>query len=250
MTAQHSKEESDRNYFLLRRLHSLSGLVPLGVFLCVHLLTNATVLAPAETPGAEFQRSVERIHALGPLLVPVEIVGIFIPLAFHILLGFQILLSSNSNAQHYRYGGNLRYTAQRITAMIAFFFLVWHIWQMHWFGAPLGGGKFVLHDAAHNPTGTITTATTIQAHWSIAPLYAIGVIATVFHLANGIWTSLITWGITIRPQTQRVSGYVCTVFGVLLCLVGLGALAGFKNFNTAPNPAVIETQHAEADHAP
>lgn len=244
MTAQQPEAEQDKYYFLIRRLHSLSGLVPLGVFLCVHLLTNATVLAPAETPGAEFQRSVERIHALGPLLIPVEIVGIFLPLAFHILLGFQILLSSNSNAQHYRYGGNVRYTLQRVTAVMAFFFLVWHIWQMHWLGAPLGGGNFVLHDAAHNPTGTLTTAKTIQAHWSIAPLYAIGVVATIFHLANGIWTSLITWGITIRPQTQRVSGYVCTVFGVLLCLVGLGALSGFRNFDTTQNSAITSGQAA------
>ena len=63
----------------------------------------------------------------------------------------------------------------------------------------------------------------------------------MFHLANGVWTSLITWGITIKPQTQRVSGYVCAVFGILLCLVGLGALRGFKTFDTgataAKNPA-------------
>ena len=62
-----------RHHFLVRRLHSLSGIVPIGVFLCVHLLTNASVLAPGD-PGAEFQKAVEKIHALGPMLIPVEIV--------------------------------------------------------------------------------------------------------------------------------------------------------------------------------
>jgi len=53
----------------------------------------------------------------------------------------------------------------------------------------------------------------------------------VFHLANGIWTSLITWGITIRPRTQQVSGYVCAVFGVALAIAGVGAVSGFRTFD-------------------
>ncbi len=224
-------EAQSRYYMLVRRLHSLSGLVPVGVFLCVHLVTNASVLVSAD--GAEFQKSIERIHALGPLLVPVEIVGIFIPILFHAIVGIQIWLTSMPNPQNYRYGPNIRYTLQRATGIIAFAFILYHVWQMHWFGASLGGGAFELHDQATGAaTGALTTAKAIQAGWWIAPIYGIGVIATVFHLANGIWTSLITWGITIKPQTQRVSGYACAVFGILLCVVGLGALRGFKTFDT------------------
>jgi len=237
--------QTDRYYFLIRRLHSLSGIIPVGVFLMVHLTTNATVLAPGAA-GAEFQKSVERIHALGPLLVPVEIVGIFLPLLFHTIVGFQIIFTSKSNAQQYRYGGNVRYTLQRTTGMIAFVFILYHVWQMHWLGKGLGGGAFELHDAGGGPMGAMTTAQAIQAAWWIAPLYAIGVLASVFHLANGIWTSLITWGITIRPRSQQVAGYVCAAFGVFLSLVGLGALSGFKQFDgaraTAENAASSMTQ--------
>ena len=225
---------------LVRRLHSLSGLVPVGVFMCVHLLTNATILASAD--GAEFQNAIEKIHALGPLLVPVEIVGIFLPMLFHALVGVQIMLTSMPNPQHYRYGSNIRYALQRTTGMIAFAFILYHVWQMHWFGGYVGGGAFELHDEAGAATGALTAAKAIQAGWWIAPIYGIGVIATVFHLANGIWTSLITWGITIKPQTQRVSGYVCVVFGILLGIVGLGALQGFRTFNT--------TGTTPGDHAP
>jgi len=221
----------ERHYFLIRRLHSLTGLVPVGVFLFMHLLTNASILAP-EAAGAEFQKSVERIHGLGPLLVPVEIVGIFIPLAFHTLLGFQIIFTGQSNAQAYRYGGNIRYGLQRWTGVVAFLFIMYHVWEMHWFGAGLGGGKFAVHDEAGRATAAVTTAQAIQAAWWIAPLYAIGILASVYHLANGIWTSLITWGITIRPQTQRAAGYVCIAFGVILGLIGMGALSGFRTFPT------------------
>lgn len=239
---------AEKHYFLIRRLHSLSGLVPVGVFLVLHLFTNATVLAPGE-PGAEFQKSVERIHALGPLLVPVEIVFIFIPLLFHALFGFQIIFTSAPNAQQYRYGSNLRYSLQRSTGMIAFFFIIYHVWQMHWMGAGLGGGNFKLHGADGAATGAQTTAAAIQAAWYVAPLYAIGILASVFHLANGIWTSLITWGITIRPQSQRVAGYFCSVFGVVLALVGLGALSGFKVLKTGAQPPAAQPVHSAAADA-
>ncbi len=230
MADQPVSPSQDKYYFLVRRLHSLTGLVPVGVFLCVHLATNATVMAPGE-PGAMFQESIERIHALGPLLVPLEIVGIFIPLLFHTLLGFQIIFTGRSNAQQYRYGGNVRYTLQRASGMIAFAFILYHVWQLHWVGAGLGGGAFELYDEAGVATGAATTAEAIQSAWWVAWLYALGIIATVYHLANGIWTSLITWGITIRPNTQRVSGYACAAFGVVLCAVGLGALRGFAMFD-------------------
>ena len=234
---------TDKHYFLVRRLHSLTGLVPVGVFLCMHLLTNASILAPG-AKGAEFQGAVERIHALGPLLVPVEIVGIFIPLLFHTLIGFQIIFSSSPNAQQYRYGSNIRYSMQRMTGMIAFVFILYHVWQMHWMGKPLGGGSFAVHDAAGQDTAAITAAQAIQKAWWIAPIYAIGILASVFHLANGVWTSLITWGITIRPRSQKVAGYVCSVFGVILALVGLGALNGFKNFGMNSEKAKSEAEHS------
>jgi succinate dehydrogenase / fumarate reductase cytochrome b subunit len=235
VVAHHSEQDDlgyfGKHHFLIRRLHSLSGLVPVGVFLFVHLFTNSTIIAPGE-PGAEFQRSVDRIHALGPLLVPVEIVGIFIPLAFHTLVGFLIIFTAQPNARYYRYGGNVRYTLQRSTGVIAFFFILYHLWQMHWLGKPFGGANFDPHDAAD------TAAATIQAGWWIAPLYTIGIFASVFHLANGIWTSLITWGITIRPRTQQIAGYVCAAFGVVLLQLGLGALYGFKTFDARGERAI------------
>lgn len=227
---------SERHYFLVRRLHSLAGLVPVGIFLVIHLLSNAAIMLPGE-PGEQFQQQIERIHALGPLLIPVEIVGIFIPLFFHALVGVQIALTSKSNAQYYRHGSNIRYTLQRTTGFIAFVFIIYHLWQMHWMGKPFGGGSFELH-AGGQATGAATTAEAIRAAWWTAPAYAIGIVATVFHLANGIWTSLITWGITIRPKTQRASGYACAVFGVALCLVGLGALRGFRTFDIDGRPSV------------
>lgn len=233
-----SDDGNAQNYFLLRRLHSLSGIIPLGVFLFVHLATNASILGNMQT-GEEFQRSVDRIHALGPLLVPVEIVGIFIPLLFHVIAGIVIAMTAKHNAASYRYGGNIRYTLQRVTAYIALVFIAYHLYQMHWVGKPFpGGGQFEYRSADGAGMAATTTAMTIQQAWYVVPLYAIGILATVFHLANGIWTALITWGLTIRPASQRAAGYVCAAFGILIGLAGLGALYGFKTFK-------VEGEHAD-----
>ena len=149
----------------------------------------------------------------------------------------------------YRYGSNIRYTLQRATGMIAAAFILFHVWQMHWLGAGLGGGGFELHDQAGRATGALTTATLIQQSWWMGPVYFVGVASSVFHLANGIWTSLITWGITIRPKTQRVAGYACAAFGIALFLVGVGALNGFKRFDIQSQPvAAGETTSSHATH--
>lgn len=241
--AEHATEGSgipDKYYFLIRRLHSLSGIIPLAVFLAIHLITNASILGAKD--GGEFQRSVERIHSLGWLLIPVEVVGILIPLLFHTLVGFQIAFSGRPNAQAYPYGANIRYTLQRVTAYIAFLFIAYHLYQMHWVGKPLGGGAFDVGAAA------TTTAEAIQQYWWITPIYVVGILATVFHCANGVWTALITWGITIRPRSQQVAGYVCTIFGVLLGLAGLGALVGFRQFDLR-HAAPVTGAHAAAPAA-
>ena len=214
---------AERHHFLIRRLHSLSGIIPVGTFLCVHLLVNATILAG---PGA-FQFAVDQIHLLEKLgvLTAVECAFIFLPIAFHALVGVQIWLSGQPNVAAYQYGGNVRYTLQRWTGVVALPFILIHLWHMHWLGAPFGGSEFEPQNAAQS------AVVAIQSHWLYTPLYAIGVICSVYHFANGIWTFLITWGITVGPRAQRGSGYVCALIGIVLGVLGIGALCKLATTN-------------------
>jgi succinate dehydrogenase / fumarate reductase cytochrome b subunit len=228
MVADHTSTPQgarDKYYFLLRRLHSLSGIVPVGVFVIFHLTINSTILFGPE----RFQFAVDQIHMLDKagLLVPVEWATIFLPILFHAVLGVVIVLGSTPNASTYRYGPNIRYTLQRWTGVIAFIFIAFHVWQMHKLGRSFGGGTFDPHNAAYS------AATTMQASWVWGVVYFIGVVATVYHLANGIWTALITWGITIGRRSQRIAGYFCTALGIIVCLVGLGGLRGLKTLDTS-----------------
>jgi len=216
-----------RHQFLIYRLFSLAGLVPVGAFLVVHLLTNASVLAG---PGA-FQSRVDLIHSLGPLLVPIEWAFIFLPMLFHAAVGFLIIANGLPNVGSYPYVGNVRYTLQRATGMIAFAFIIWHVIQLHWLGAPFGGGRFDPHHAASS--AAVALQPTV-----VAILYAIGILSTVFHFSNGLWTLGITWGLWTSPGAMRRANAVSIVVGVILGAAGLGALGGMRGVNVEEARAV------------
>jgi succinate dehydrogenase / fumarate reductase cytochrome b subunit len=234
-----------RFYFYLARLHSLLGLVPAGVFLCFHLTVNATMLAGP----AEYQTAVENIHYLGELglLIPLEVLFIFLPLLFHAAFGLIILLRGSVNLGRYPYGGNVRYLLQRGSGIIVFVFLIFHLWQMHWLGKPFGGAIFVGSDPDTPLAAAGSAADAIRSSGLCILVYLLGVAAAVFHLANGLWTALITWGITIGPRSQRLSGLCCAAFGVALGLLSLGSLYAFTTYR-APDQeqaAVVVAEAAE-----
>lgn len=229
-----------RLYFYLARFHSLLGLVPVGVFLCFHLTVNATMLAGPD----KYQTAVESIHYLDAvgLLIPLELLFIFLPLLFHGALGLIILLRGSVNLGRYTYGGNLRYLLQRASGIIVFVFLIFHLWQMHWLGKPFGGALFTATD----PNGSLVAAGSatmaIRSSMLSIALYLIGVAAAVFHLANGLWTALITWGVTIGPRSQRLSGLCCAAFGILLGLMSMATLFSFTTYAMERRNATAEEE--------
>ncbi|TWT32260.1 Succinate dehydrogenase cytochrome b558 subunit [Posidoniimonas corsicana] len=227
-----------RHEFLIRRLHSLSGLVPVGAYMCVHLLTNASILNSAET----FQNNVYTIHSLDKALPIVEWLFIFLPIIFHAVIGVVIIKGGLPNNSNYKYGPNWRYTLQRATGMIAFVFIFLHVFHLHgWFhgeawlefARSVGGASF-------SPFNAASTLKVAMSGFVVPVLYAIGVLSCVFHLANGIWTMGITWGAWTTPKAQQTALGICSGFGVLLAIVGMSALWGAANPETYTGETSVE----------
>jgi succinate dehydrogenase / fumarate reductase, cytochrome b subunit len=64
-----------------------------------------------------------------------------------------------------------------------------------------------------------------RAWWAIVWfVYPIGILASCYHLANGLWTAAITWGLTISQGAQKRWGYVCGGLFVLTFACGMIAL--------------------------
>ncbi len=211
-----------RHDFAVRRIHSLLGIVPLGLYMVVHLTTNASLL---DGPGT-FQRAVMQIHSLGIALPLVEWAFIFLPLLFHAIIGVWIGMTGKPNSDKYTYTNNRRYTWQRWTGYLAFIYLVIHVFHLHgwlhfqvWLDAvaePLGMARFKPYNAAS------TLALAMDGVFWPA-FYLVGMLACVYHLANGLWTAGITWGVWISPAAQRKASRACLAFGILLAGLGIGA---------------------------
>ena len=205
----------EKNYFLLRRLHSLTGIVPVGVFLMEHLFTSSSILLGS----ADYQKDINFIWNL-PGLVLMEIFGIWLPIAFHAVLGLVYTFSGppRPNAATYPYVRNWNYLLQRITGIIAMVYIFCHIATTRWHLQI--GPWYTPFDPSY---ATITTVDAVQSSVWLPWFFLIGMLSAVFHLANGLWTAAITWGLTVSAAAQRRWGYVC--IGIFVVTLACGATA-------------------------
>jgi len=207
--------------FLLRRLHSLSGIVPIGVFLLEHFFSNAF----ATNGWAAYADQVKFLTGL-PFLVWLEVFGIYIPLAYHSLYGFYIWYRGESNVSDYPWAGNFMYSAQRWTGAIAFVYIGWHTYTMRFSG---------IHLLTNSQAAFHKVQAELQHPWALA-FYVVGIVAASWHFAYGIFLFCAKWGITVSEKSRRRLRTVCAVIAVVLIAVGLVTLKSFFRSGEKYNP--------------
>lgn len=198
------------SYFWLRRLHSLLGIAPIGVFVLEHFWSNSYVF---HGPDA-YNKMVADLQAM-PLILWLEVGLIGLPILFHVALGLVITYTGANNFLKYGYYRNWMYFFQRVTGVIALFYIAYHVWTTR-IAAALGGRTITFADLQAQLTPG-------WARWA----YVVGICAVCFHFANGIATSLITWGITVSPRSQRVASVVCWGFFLFMSAWGVQILWEF-----------------------
>ncbi|WP_339250870.1 succinate dehydrogenase cytochrome b558 subunit [Paenibacillus sp. FSL P2-0136] len=207
--------------FYSRKIHSLLGVIPLGAFFLEHMLTN---FAAVEGGASGFTDSVLWLNSL-PLVFFLELFGIWLPLLYHGVYGLYIAYQSKPNLNRYNLERNWRYTLQRITGVVTFIFIVWHLWDTR---VQVALGK-VEHDQLGGVMHNIVTQPLLMT------LYIVGIVAACFHFSNGLWSFLISWGITVGPRSQRVSSVLCLGIFVIVTFMFVLSLVTFRNdeFQTA-----------------
>jgi len=201
----------------------------LGGFLVLHFSANLLGIWPER-----FQRMVSLNHSIGSALPALEIGLIFIPLGIHLVFGLRTLSRERLRfgiVKHH-HGSDLRNWLQRVSATILFGFILFHVATMHrWLG-----GRFDSHNAFN------TASQTIWQFWSnlpaghpanalVAHLYLLGIVAAVYHLANGIATGTEVLGWVETSAAQRLLWHICLAAALMVLLAGLGAwyALGLKN---------------------
>ena len=198
--------------FLLRRLHSLSGIVPIGVFLIEHFVSNAF----ATNGPKAYADQVKFLTGL-PFVLWLEIIGIYIPLAYHSLYGFHIWFSGKSNVTEYPWAGNFGYAVQRWTGIITFFYIGWHTYTMRFSG---------IHLLTHSQAAFHKVQMELQNPWALA-FYVIGISAASWHFAYGVFLFCAKWGITVSGRSRKVMRRLCIGLAIVLIAIGIATLSAF-----------------------
>jgi succinate dehydrogenase / fumarate reductase, cytochrome b subunit len=204
----------------MRKLHQITGIVPLGAFFFVHMFTNSKAMSGSEV----FNDAVRDIHHI-PYLLFVEIFGIFLPLLFHSVYGIFITAEARPNVIGYGYGRNWFYIFQRVTGVFLFFFFLFPILNLRFglipglesYGNPVAGNAdqaFAIVAAEFQNTGILI-------------FYILGVAATAWHLAYGIWLFALDWGMLIGERAQKMALYACVGLAFMLAAVGINAAVAF-----------------------
>ncbi|MCR4443069.1 MAG: succinate dehydrogenase [Peptococcaceae bacterium] len=197
--------------FYLRKLHSLTGIFPLGLFLFEHLLVNSTALY-GETA---FNQAVKYLHSI-PFLWALELFLIALPLSCHALLGIIIALQAVNSPVKYRYMRNWMFYLQRISGLIMFSFLIYHLLNLK-FNPRLAGLAMYEKVVAQfsSPGGII--------------IYALGLACALFHFTNGLWGFAVNWGIITGPRAQKIFGSFTIALFLIASFFGFRIMFAFIN---------------------
>lgn len=200
----------NHNYFYIRRLHSLLGIFPIGVFLFEHFFANSYIFKGPES----FNGLVETLQSI-PLIPFLEIGVIAVPIFFHAVLGLIIFYTGKSNFLDYGFYRNWMYFLQRITGVIALIFIIVHVWETR-ISLALDGRHIQFADMQKifEPA---------WAKW----FYIIGILSAVYHLTNGLCGALMTWGITVSKRSQKIVMIAAWAVFVVMGVWGLSILRAF-----------------------
>ncbi|MHA6259395.1 succinate dehydrogenase cytochrome b558 subunit [Sporosarcina sp. CAU 1771] len=198
--------ESD---FFIRRLHSLLGIIPVGLFVAQHLVINHFA-----TRGPEAFNAASDFMGNLPFVLYLEWFIIYIPLMFHAFYGLYIAFTAKNNVKRYGTFRNWMFMLQRITGVFLVVFIAWHVYETR---IQKALGAEVNFDMMAN----------ILGNPFMFAFYVAGVLAATFHLSNGLWSFLVTWGISQSPRSQQIVTYVTIGVFLVLSVIGVQALLAF-----------------------
>jgi succinate dehydrogenase / fumarate reductase, cytochrome b subunit len=195
--------------FFNRRLHSLLGVIPVGVYLTLHLVVNHFA-----TKGAEAYNSAVEFMGNLPFLIFLEIFVIYLPILYHAIYGLYVAFTAKSNVNNFNTFRNWMFVLQRITGVIILIFIAWHVWETRIAAAFGADVNFeMMENIVSNPF--------------MLGFYIVGIVCAVFHFANGLWSFCVSWGITVTPRSQQISTYITMGIFVVLSIIGVRAILAF-----------------------
>jgi succinate dehydrogenase / fumarate reductase, cytochrome b subunit len=199
-------------HFWLRRIHSLSGIVPIGGYLAFHLYENYTARRGADA----YNKAAHDLQQL-PFALAMEVLIIVVPIFFHGIYGLFVTSTAQPNLITNLYVRNAMYFLQRVTGVIVFAFILFHLWTTR-----------LVQIQDHESLDLFRQVQAAVGNPWIYAFYIAGILSATFHLANGIWSFSIVWGLTVGPKAQRRMMYVSVAVFLVLSYMGVASIQAFR----------------------
>jgi succinate dehydrogenase / fumarate reductase cytochrome b subunit len=199
----------DRTSDRLRRIHSLTGMLPLGVFLLEHITVNSFAIA-----GPDRFRSVAAGLGRFPMVAVIEFVGIALPLVIHSVIG--CLIATELPQRGSREWPTRREIVQRATGVLLLPYLIYHVWSTRL------SPDVVKH---HADLFEVMRKQVSDAGGFV--FHAAGVILAAWHLGNGLPGFLERWGLARTPPAARAAQRIGGTISATLAIAGVAALVAF-----------------------
>ncbi|MFO0674903.1 MAG: hypothetical protein U0169_00065 [Polyangiaceae bacterium] len=186
-TAAATASAESHGTFLRTRLGSFLAFAPLGVWTLVHLWNNLAAFQGADA----WQRSVtEYPHPIAQLLTSAIVL---VPLLLHTIWGIGRLTSARPNNVRYGFYANFKYALQRLSAVGILLFLGAHIWLAFLHPRLVEGHPEPFADIAHE----------MHHHGPTLMVYVLGTLGVAYHLANGLQTFAMGWGLVSSRRALK-----------------------------------------------
>lgn len=197
-----------RGGFLSSRLGSLLAVLPLGVWTLGHLWNNLA----AFQGESQWQAAVTQYPH--PLAQFATAIVVLLPLVLHAVWGIGRLFTTQPNNVRYGYFANLKYVLQRLSAIGLLLFIGAHLWLAMLRPRFVEGRAETFADLSHE----------MHFHGPTFAVYVLGTLALAYHLANGLHTFAMGWGlVSSRRALRKLEAGVLLLFVVFLAM-GWGAI--------------------------
>ncbi len=213
MSSLVSTHRPDARSVLQVRMGSLLAVVPLGVWTIAHLWNNLSAFGGAEAWQADVT---EYRH---PVAFFVSGVVAMLPLVLHMVWGIARLVTAHPNNVKYTSLANVRYLLQRVTAMGVMLFLGAHVWLAMLKPRMTTGRPEPFADIAHE----------MHHHTPTLVVYLLGTLGVAYHLANGLQTFALGWGVVTSRRALRGLDAGSLLLFLLLLAMSWGVIFALWN---------------------
>lgn len=188
----------------MHRIFSLTGVLPLGVFLVLHVMANGRALVS----DVAFGDTMRRVRGT-PGIFAIELVLVFLPLLFHAVVG-AYLIAARRTLEPSVLAPALR-AVHRAAGMIAFAFIAYHLYEYRLHLAVPGLREGDYYTALSSRLSSTTAGAPLRAMF-----YVLGIAAVALHFAVGLWGFVVARGWFVAPRARLLAGAGAGVVGLAL----------------------------------